>query len=257
MKQSILELRDVCISIAGKVLCSNLSASLDSNQSWALLGRNGAGKTTLLQGIIGLRPIQAGDILIEGQSLREIRRRDLAARVGMLFQDGIATLPATVMETVLLGRHPHLQSLLIDQPEDIALAKRALEDLELTPLADREIGTLSGGERQRLALAMVITQAPTLYLLDEPNNHLDLGFQVKLLSLLQQTASRQQACLLMATHDINLAARFCDHVILMLNDGACLSGSKEQILTEANLSQAYSCSIRSIKEDGMTLFYPA
>ena len=124
--------------------------------------------------------------MLDGKDLKSIRQEDLAIQLGMLFQEGMNTMPATVFETIMLGRHPHMQSILRDDPADIEIARKAMADLELSDMADRQIGTLSGGELQRLALAMLITQQPNIYLLDEPSNHLDIAFQVKMLALLQR-----------------------------------------------------------------------
>ena len=201
-------------------------------------------------------PVQSGEILIDGNALKDIPRRQLAAAVGILFQHGISELPATVMETVLLGRHPHVQSLLRDDPEDLKIAADALQDLKLSNLADRQVDTLSGGERQRLALAMLIAQTPGLFLMDEPSNHLDLVFQVELLALLDRKLKQHSAALMMATHDINLAARFCDHIILLMGEGEFVKGSTREVLTTENLSRAFNCEIGTVETDGRTFFYP-
>lgn len=163
---------------------------------------------------------------------------------------------AGALISVLLGRHPHVQTLLRDDPADIEIAKKVLNDLDLEEFSERQVDTLSGGERQRLALAMLMAQTPRLFLLDEPSNHLDVAFQVKLLSVLEKRMAEQSASLLMATHDINLAARFCDKIILLTRDGGILTGSRQEVLTDENLSEAYDCPIRSIVSDDFVLFYP-
>ena len=257
MTMPYLELNSLCLRMGDKHLVDNFNLTILENQRWGLLGRNGVGKTSLLHSIIGLCPIDSGDILINGKLLKDIAKPELATIVGILFQEGISALPATVMETVMLGRHPHVQSLLRDDPRDIQIAMSALRDLELEEFVEREVDTLSGGERQRLALAMLIAQTPKLFLLDEPSNHLDVAFQVKLLSVLEEKMKENSASLLMATHDINLAARFCDRLILLVGAGEFLVGSREEILTEENLGRAYDCRIKSISDAERTLFYPS
>lgn len=252
-----LELQALHLQIGGKLICKNLNLRIQENERWGLLGKNGAGKTTLLHSILGLRPITSGNILINGENLSSLSRMELASSIGILFQHDTSALPATVLETVMLGRHPHVQSLLRDDPADIAIALNALKAFELDELSERELDTLSGGERQRLSLAMLLAQTPQIFLLDEPSNHLDVAFQVKLLSVLEQKISEKSACLLMATHDINLAARFCDQIILLEDEGEFLIGPREEILNEENLSAAYNCPIKSLSGDGRTLFYPA
>ena len=257
MNPVLLELKQLTLTAGDRLLCRELDLQVSDNQCWGLLGRNGAGKTSLLHCIMGIRRAQSGSIHLAGRDLGEIPRRQLAMQVGILFQDETESLPATVMETVLLGRHPHVQSILRDDEEDIETALAALEDLQLKELAARRVDTLSGGERQRLALARLLAQSPRLYLLDEPSNHLDVAFQVRLLDLLQTRIRQQDSSMIMATHDINLAARFCDHIVLMLEQGECLLGTTQQVLTEVNLAAAYGCSISAIESGELTFYYPA
>jgi len=251
-----LEIKSLHLEVAGKTLCRNLNVNIGTNERWGLLGKNGAGKTTLLHSLLGLRPLMTGSILLDGQEVKNIKHRDLAAKVGILFQQGIEALPASVLETVMLGRHPHSQSLLWDDEKDIEIAESSLAAFDLDHLKERAIDTLSGGELQRLALAMLLAQTPQLFLLDEPSNHLDVAFQVKLLSILTEKAAESSASLIMATHDINLACRFCEHIILILEDGESLVGKSSEVLTEENLTKAYGCSIKSVESGELRLFYP-
>jgi iron complex transport system ATP-binding protein len=256
MSHEPLQISSLELQLGDKLLCRNLDLTIKPGESWGLLGRNGAGKTTLLHSILGIRKPRAGSIRIGKRDCREIPRRELATRVGMLFQEGVGSLPATVFETVMLGRHPHASSLLSDSDADIAAARRAMAAFDLSDLAERQVESLSGGEQQRLALAMLIAQQPDLYLLDEPNNHLDVAFQIRLLSAFDAIVSGAGASLLMATHDINLAARFCEYIVLLLDDGNHLTGPRDEVLTEANLSDAYHCRIRRVADGDLTLFYP-
>ena len=257
MSQSLLHIESVQLQIAQQRLCDSLSFTIAANESWGLLGRNGAGKTTLLHTLLGLHKPASGTITIADQPLAQLSRRELAQQVGILLQEGIDSLPATVLETVMLGRHPHSQSLLSESKSDREIVQAALQEFQLTTMADRAIESLSGGERQRLALAMLITQAPSLYLLDEPSNHLDVAFQTRLLNTLQARIQQQGAAMLMATHDINLAARYCDHIVLLLPEGKSIVGTSGEVLSEENLSMAYECKIKSVSEGQLTLYYPA
>lgn len=252
-----LEIQSLTLEIAGKTLCRDLSVTIREDERWGLLGKNGAGKTTLLHSLIGQRPASGGRIALDGEAIGGIGQRQLARKLGILFQQGIEALPATVFETVMLGRHPHVQSLLWDDEKDIAIAESALVAFELMPLKERVVDTLSGGELQRLALALLLAQTPEIFLLDEPSNHLDLAFQVKLLSLLANKVTESSASLIMATHDINLACRFCENIILLLDGGEALVGKSSEVLSEKNLSAAYGCEIRSIRSADQRLFYPA
>ncbi len=252
-----LQIQSLTLQIANKTLCRDLSVQIQENERWGLLGKNGAGKTTLLHSLIGQRTADAGRILLDGKNISELRQKELATKIGILFQQGIEALPATVFETVLLGRHPHAQSLLWDDSKDIEIAAQSLAAFDLETLKKRPIDTLSGGELQRLALALLLAQTPELFLLDEPSNHLDVAFQVKLLSVLMDKVTENSASLIMATHDINLASRFCENIILLLEGGESIVGKSSDVLTETNLSAAYGCAIKSIRGDGYQLFYPA
>ena len=254
---AILTIQSLNLQIENKILCRDLSVKIGENQRWGLLGKNGAGKTTLLHALIGQRHANQGSIQLDGRSIYDLKQRELASKVGILFQQGIEALPATVFETVMLGRHPHTQSLLWDDQKDIEIAKSALAAFDLHRLKERDVDTLSGGELQRLALAMLLAQTPQLFLLDEPSNHLDVAFQVKLLSVLTNKVAETSASLIMATHDINLAFRFCENIILLLADGESLVGKSVDVLTEENLSQAYGCPIKSVSSGDHRLFYPA
>lgn len=253
----LLHLESISLERGGKLLCRELSLTIEARQSWALLGCNGAGKTTLLHALLGLLPLCGGEIRVLNEPLAASTRRQLARNLGLLFQEGLDSLPATVLETVMLGRYPHAQSLLTDSKADKQIAFEALAELDLEDFAERRIDTLSGGERQRLALATLFAQEPRLYLLDEPSNHLDVAFQVRLLTILQRKLARNQASMMMATHDINLAARFCEHIVLLLPEGRHLAGTREDILTEENLSAAYGCRVRRMEAEGVLFFYPS
>ena len=252
-----LDIQSLTLEVANKTLCRDLNLQIQQNESWCLLGRNGAGKTTLLHSLIKQRVIDEGSVLLDGTDIADLKQRELARKIGILFQQGIEALPATVFETVMLGRHPHLQSLLLDNEKDIEIAEQALAVFELDSLKARPVDTLSGGELQRLALALLLAQAPEIFLLDEPSNHLDVAFQIKLLTVLTDKVREASASLIMATHDINLASKFCDNIILLLEGGEALVGKCSDVLTEENLSKAYGCPIQSVHSGEHRLFYPA
>jgi len=252
----VLETKALCLEIAGQQLCESLSLQLHAGECLGVLGQNGTGKTTLLHTLARLRPAQGGEILLQGRSLNSWSRKALATQLGVLFQSSSDSMPASVEETALLGRHPHLPDWQWESAEDVSLARAALRDVNLEALASRDVNTLSGGERQRLALAMLLAQQPRLYLLDEPGNHLDIAFQVRSLQLLRERLEQQQAALCMATHDINLAARFCDRILLLTGNGEPLIGTTQEILTPQTLSHAYGCRIGVVNAGARQVFYP-
>lgn len=253
---SLLQTRGLTLAIGGKQVCRDLDFGLAAGESWALLGRNGIGKSTLLHCLAGLRAADAGRCLLDGTPLDRLRPAQIARRLGVLFQQQHDGFAATVMETALIGRHPHLNSWQWESAQDTQLAREALQRLQLEHLAERMVDTLSGGERQRLALATLLTQQPDVLLLDEPSNHLDIHQQIQLLTLLQQWSAQQQHACLMTLHDVNLAARFCSHALLLFGHGEVLAGSVEEILTEANLERLYLHPIRRLVTEQGAVFLP-
>lgn len=257
MTVPIVRTRQLRLQMGNRTLCHQLDLSVPAGQRLAVLGQNGSGKTTLLHALLKLGPTDEDRIDIDGRALSSWSRAELARRVGILFQDSHDDMPASVHETVMLGRLPHLPAWRWESEEDFALADQALKTVGLEHLARRDVGSLSGGERQRLAIASLLTQAPTLYLLDEPSNHLDISFQIKTLALLSETVRRDNSALIMATHDINLASRFCDHVLLLHGDGTYTLGARADVLTDKILSRAYGCDIRHVVTDAGHFYYPA
>ncbi|MEX0951999.1 MAG: ABC transporter ATP-binding protein [Gammaproteobacteria bacterium] len=250
---SLLSTRQLSVSIGGRTLCENLDLSITAGQTWAVLGANGAGKTTLLHTLAGLHPAAAGEINYLDRPLASWSARALACIRGILLQDSQDAFPATVLETVLTGRHPYLRFWEFEGAADQALAESLLQDVELQAMAMRRTDTLSGGERRRLAIATLLAQNPQIFLLDEPANHLDLRRQLVLLELMQERCFAKQGALLMSLHDINMALRMCSHALLLF-ENETLAGPVAEVLTLANIEKLYGCRMKTINDNG-TLFY--
>jgi len=206
----------------------------------AILGKNGVGKSTLLSNIAGLsRGELSGSVLLQKKTYAEWGPRSAACWRGWLGQKQQDQFSATVLETVLSGRHPHLSRWAWESSEDHALAMASLAALDMTEFADRDVLTLSGGERQRVAVATIMTQNPTLYFMDEPLAHLDLHHQIEVMHLLRIKTEREHVSCVMVLHEPGLAHRYCDSALLLLGDGAWLYGSVDAMLTADNLSRLY------------------
>ncbi|PWG63148.1 ABC transporter ATP-binding protein [Spiribacter halobius] len=254
---TLLATRGLAVTIGGRGICQALDLTVAPGECWCVLGANGAGKTTLLHTLAGLHAPAAGTIEVAQRGLALWPRRALAQQVGVLPQDSLDPFPATVLETALIGRHPWLRAWQWESREDERRARRALADAGLTGFEGRDVGTLSGGERRRLAFATLLTQAPRLYLLDEPSNHLDLPHQVRLLELLCARAREQGGAVVMTLHDVNLADRFADHVLLLHGDGRHDLGRREAVLDETHLTRLYGYPVRCLSADGRRAFLPA
>jgi len=251
-----LETRELMLRIGHRLLLRDLSVAFEPGQNWAILGANGSGKTTLLHTLAGLRPADGGAVLLENQAIRDIPRRARAQKLGMLFQDAPNTFPASVFETVLSGRHPHLGFWQSESAADHALAHAALAAVGLADFSDRSVATLSGGERRRVEVATLLAQDAPLCLLDEPVNHLDPRHQIALLRLIGERARRTGHLNLIVLHDVNLALRFCSHGLLLLADGGTRHGRLADILDVSILETVYGCAMREIRSDAGRLFIP-
>ena len=253
---SLLNATGVSINIGSKLICQELNFELQQGQRWGVLGGNGVGKTTLLKYLAGLLPLASGELQLHGKPLAAWRRKAVAREVGVLFQDSQDTLPTTVMETALSGRHPYLPFWSFEGATEFAIAGQALRDVAMAGMEDRQIDTLSGGERRRLAIATMIVQNPRIWLLDEPTNHLDLHHQISLLQLLIDKVTAVQGALLMVLHDVNLVSRFCTHAMLMIDPQTLIRGPIHEVVTRENLELLYRHPIKQIQDDGVSYFYP-
>ena len=233
-----------------------MNLDIQAGEFVCVLGCNGAGKSTLIHTLAGLRDPANGTIDLMENPLHSLSRNRIARHVALLAQQQDDAFPATVLETVLLGRHPHLGFWEWESTADHRIATAALSSLDLSGLAQRDIATLSGGERQRVALATVLTQQPALYLLDEPLNNLDPHHQLTVLQLFK-SFSTQGIATMAILHDLNLVSRFADKVLLLYGpqqDGQWLYGSLDDCMTPANLTRLYNTSIERFTHDGRTLF---
>jgi iron complex transport system ATP-binding protein len=257
MSEFLLETRALTVSVAGKPVCRDLNLALRPGERWGVLGLNGVGKTSLLHTLGGIRPADAGEILLDGASVSATPRRQIGQRLGMMFQDSDEAFPCSVLEAALIGRHPHLQAWEWEGARDEALARAALQAVGLAGFETRSTATLSGGERRRLALATLLVQDPAVLLLDEPVNHLDVHHQITALDLLTRLAREQGKALLMVLHEVNLAARYCDQVLLLCGEGEVLQGPVRELLNADTLQRVYRHPMKTVRVDGVELFYPA
>jgi iron complex transport system ATP-binding protein len=250
---ALLEVEDLDLEAGGHRLCSGLGFRVRAGERWGILGPNGSGKTTLLHTLAALRVPAGGRILYAGTPVERLSRRDCALHAAIMLQNEDYVFPVTVLERALAGRHPHVPVLAWESPRDIDLARRALARTGLSGFEHRSVLTLSGGERRRLQIAALLCQAPRLALLDEPENDLDLRHQTKLMKQLVGEFSGASRALVMVLHDINLARRYCTHLLLLGVEGA-RSGPAAMMATPDRLSALYGCTVRQLDDDGQPFF---
>lgn len=239
----LLEANNVVLSRGKRVLVEDLQLSVSQGELVAVVGPNGSGKSTLLSTLTGLRPPTLGSVRYAGEPIGTIRRRNLAKQVGYLPQLIGEFSSTTVLETALLGRHPHVAFWGWESRKDLEFARRALDITGLTDFENRPINTLSGGERQRLAIATVLTQSPVLNILDEPLEPLDLRYKASLLKQFSNLAANEGKTFILSIHDLPLAGDYAHRIILLDGQGHAAIGVPRDILTGPNLSAAYRCSI--------------
>jgi iron complex transport system ATP-binding protein len=204
-----------------------------------LLGPNGSGKTTLLRLLAGMLTPLRGQVRLHDQAVASLSRRALARQIAVVPQDTQATFDFSVLDMVLMGRYPHLGPLALEGAEDLRLAREALAATGTADLETRPFSTLSGGERQRVVIAGALAQASDALLLDEPTASLDLGYQLEIAHLLAGLNRERAATIVVSTHDLNLAASICGHVVMLKRGRIIAQGPTADTLTAANVRALY------------------
>jgi iron complex transport system ATP-binding protein len=217
----------------------DVSISIPRGSLTGLLGPNGCGKTTLLKLLSGVLRPQQGTVALDGHSLAALSRRAVAQRIAVVPQETHPAFDYTAMEMVLMGRHPHLGAFQLEGPLDLAIARDALAATGSGHLAHRSYMTLSGGEKQRVVIAGALAQSPEVLLLDEPTASLDLGYQLEVASLLATLNRERAVTMVLATHDLNLAASLCDTLILLRQGRVLAHGPTREVLTAPMVQGLY------------------
>jgi iron complex transport system ATP-binding protein len=218
---------------------AGISAHVPEGTLTGLLGPNGCGKTTLLKLLAGLLQPVSGQVLLHDRPLAGYSRREVAQRVAVVPQDTHPAFDYTVLEMVLMGRHPHLGALQVEGPDDDAAAHEALAATDADHLATRQFSTLSGGEKQRVIIAAALAQSTDVLLLDEPTASLDLGHQLDVAALLLRLKEQRRVTMVLATHDLNLAASLCDRLVLLRHGRVLADGPTSEVLTPHAIRALY------------------
>jgi len=241
------------VSVPGRLLVDMLTFSVAPGELLAVLGQNGSGKSLTMHTLAGLRSAQSANITLNGHNLATTRRQEIAKNLALLPQHVDDIFPATVLDTAMIGRHPHIGRLNWASDRDFAVANAALQAVGLAALAERDVLTLSGGERRRLAIAQVLTQDPHVYLLDEPTNHLDPQHQLDALQLFRDKAD-EGAMVLASLHDVNLAVRYANRCLLLYGDGRWDLGDTDELLDPDRLSELYATPMEAVSWRSHQLF---
>ena len=230
--------KNLTYEIEGKTLLGGVDLQAERGQLVGLIGPNGAGKTTLLRTVSGILRYRHGSIHLEGSDLRSLSPKDAAATLALVPQIAPYTYGFTSMELVLMGRYPHLGRFQIEGREDDRIAREAMRLTEIEQFADRTLDTLSGGERQRVFVARALAQQPRILLMDEPTANLDVLHQLKVLDLVRQLVDDGLTAVA-AIHDLNLAARYCDKLVLLSGGRVLAEGPPNEVLAPETIESAF------------------
>lgn len=220
-------------------LLHGVSASIPRGSLTGLLGPNGCGKTTLLKLMSGVLRPRSGSLALNGHELGGIPRRELARHIAVVPQETHPAFDYSAMEMVLMGRHPHLGAFRLEGPDDLAIARDVMAATSTDHLAHRPYMTLSGGEKQRVVIAAALAQQPEVLLLDEPTASLDLGYQLEVAALLTRLNRERGVTMVLATHDLNLAASLCDTIVMLRAGRVLAQGPTREVLTGPMIQQLY------------------
>jgi iron complex transport system ATP-binding protein len=239
----MIELKDVSLGYDHQAILNNITLRAVPGKMLGIIGPNASGKSTLLKGMTRLINLFSGHIFVDGQDIKNIKGEALARLIAVVPQNPILPVAFTAFEVVLMGRTPHLGFLRYEGERDMAIAWQAMKATQTHCLAERRVGELSGGEQQRLLIARALTQQPRVILLDEPTAHLDINHQIEILNLVKSLCVEQKLTVIAALHDLNLAAQYCDWLV-MLNEGEIYTeGIPQDVLTVQNIKQVYGAEV--------------
>jgi len=236
--QARLECKQLTVDVDGRSLVHQLDLDIPAGSFVCVLGTNGVGKTLTLHTLAGLRPAAGGEIHLCGDTLESLKRKEIAQRLGLLLQIQTDAFPLTVMDSALMGRHPHLGMWQWADDDDEARVREALRCFDVEDLENRFVTTLSGGERERVALATLMVQDPTIWLLDEPMNHLDPHHQLDVFNVLRDMSAAQRI-IITTVHNPAMAMRYADQVLMLYGDGDWEYGPAEKLLEPERLERVY------------------
>ncbi|ARJ43197.1 sugar ABC transporter substrate-binding protein [Pantoea alhagi] len=231
---------NVTWKVGKKVIVDDVSLTVSSGETVGLLGPNGSGKSSLLRLLAGIRRPHSGTVMLDGKNISHIAKKQLARRIAFVEQHGATEANMRVRDVVKLGRIPHHSPFSSWSPRDDETVTEALQKVDMLKYSDRGWQSLSGGERQRVHIARALAQTPGEILLDEPTNHLDIHHQIQLMKLITELGVTS----IVAIHDLNHAAMFCDALIVMQKGKVVARGTPQQVLTESLLWEVFQVDTR-------------
>ena len=234
-----VEVQNIHLAYDKMLVAENVSFKAESGAISGLIGPNGSGKSTIIKALCRFITPSSGKILLDGRDIGNYSQKELATMVSVVPQFPLLPSLFTAYEIVLMGRNPHMGLFDWEGREDHLIARRSMEMVGISTLAPRRIGELSGGEIQCVVIARALAQGTRIILLDEPTSNLDIGREVEVLDLLKKIARGKGVTIIMALHDLNLAAQYCDQIILLNKGRIYKSGQPEEVITGRTVKDIY------------------
>ncbi len=244
-----LNVNDLRFSYSKKEILKGVSFKAERGEVVGILGQNGCGKTTLLRCINASLTPNSGNVMLDGEDVKSLSKKEIARKMAFVTQTTNITFPFTVYETVMMGRYPRIGSIDTETDSDINIVYNAMKDTGTLQFADRGINELSGGERRRVLIARALTQEPEVLLLDEPTLHLDINHQFDLMELISKLAKEKKLLILIVTHDIILASRYCDKMILFESGKIHQMGKTADVASPGNFREIFEIDSEISQDD--------
>ena len=233
----------VTLGYGNRIVLRDIDLEVKPGEMVGIIGPNGCGKSTLIRGITRLITPRSGQIFINGQNIAKMSRGDLARVIAVVPQNPALPELFTAFEVVLMGRTPHLSRFGYEGERDLAITQQAMEATQTIAFAERRVGELSGGEKQRLTIARALAQQPEVILLDEPTAHLDISHQIETLDLFRELCLERGLVAVAASHDLNLAAQYCDRLVMLSQERIYCQGTPRQVINPQNIKQVYGAEV--------------
>lgn len=244
MADSLFELHKVSFAYGNKKVLTDIGLSLPPGKFYGLLGPNGSGKTTLLDLLIANRAPAQGTIHFKGRQLTHFSRRQLAREFSLVPQDFIIGFDYTVLDVVLMGRHPYIPRFGSPSAADLTIAEQAMESIGIAGFAERYVTELSGGEKQRVVVARALAQQTPVLILDEATSNLDISHTLEIFQVVRRRVREQGHTVIGAIHDLNLAAAYCDEIVFLKEGGLFCQGPTKEVMNAENIAEVFGVESR-------------
>ncbi len=258
MSAPLLEMQEAVFAYRSEPVLDRVSLTIRQGDFIAVVGPNGSGKSTLLKLLSGILKTRSGTVRYRGADMKDIKRKELARSLAWIPQEHPMTFDFKVSEIVMMGRHPYLSAWSFEGEDDLRIIHEAMRLTDTEVFAERGFNEISGGEKQRVMLASAIAQEPEVMLLDEPTSALDIKYQVQILDILERLNRERSMTVVLAMHDLQLAARYCKKLVLLHAGAVMKEGTPEDVLQKEILENAYEVNVKLLRDpdDGRFLVFP-